>query len=537
MSDGSVPMFRSVDELVRGRDVLVTGVTGFLGKVWVAMLLDRFEPRRVRVLVRGQRGESAEARFLRIVDTSPVFRPLRAKHGLSLPSFLEDRVRVIDGDVSLPRCGAKEHALRGSVDAVVHFAGLTDFEPDPVKALATNVHGAMHVAELAVSYSAPLIHVSTTFVAGNVSGEIEERIEPHTPAGFEIDPHAEVETLRSLCARHGDSKLRIAAVTERARHLGWPNIYTYTKALAERLIDARRDLRAVIVRPSVVECAQEYPLVGWNEGINTSAPLVWLLSSWFRKLPSQPRHRFDVVPVDRVARSLCVILARALEGTARPVYQLGSSDSNPLTFERAIDLTALAARQYHSRKDASLSERFFLKHLDAVPRGAEVDPFPSLPFLRKVAKGAREGLKKIAPERILPPVVYDQVGEDIDTKLKSLSQGFRNLDRTVGRVEDMLRLYQPFIHDNDYVFRCDAIREENARLGARERDLEFDIASLDWRSYWLEVQVPGLTKWSLPLLRGERVPEDEPTLGLAPPKKAREKTIREHHELAVSPAE
>ena len=38
----------------------------------------------------------------------------------------------------------------------------------------------------------------------------------------------------------------------------------------------------------------------------------------------------------------------------------------------------------------------------------------------------------------------------------------------------------------------------------------FDIAAVDWRHYWMEVEVPGLETWSIPILRGEKVPDDEP---------------------------
>lgn len=89
----------------------------------------------------------------------------------------------------------------------------------------------------------------------------------------------------------------------------------------------------------------------------------------------------------------------------------------------------------------------------------------------------------------------------------------RNAERTLSRIEDMLRLYQPFIHDNDYVFRSDHIRALDARMHPNDRAwLSFDIDSLDWRRYWLDVHVPGLETWSLPLLRGERIPEDLPQL-------------------------
>jgi long-chain acyl-CoA synthetase len=97
----------------------------------------------------------------------------------------------------------------------------------------------------------------------------------------------------------------------------------------------------------------------------------------------------------------------------------------------------------------------------------------------------------------------------------------RNADRTMGRIEDMLRLYRPFIHDHDYTFETGHVRALSAVLGGQDRRLfGWDIDTLDWRDYWLDVHVPGLEKWSLPLLRNERVPEDPPMLSAtaAPPR-------------------
>ena len=75
----------SVRKQLEGSRLLVTGVTGFLGKVWVAMMLDHAsEIGRMVVLIRGRRGESAEQRFARIVERSPAFRPLRERWGAEL---------------------------------------------------------------------------------------------------------------------------------------------------------------------------------------------------------------------------------------------------------------------------------------------------------------------------------------------------------------------------------------------------------------------------------------------------------------------
>ena len=512
-------MSRRVHSSLAGSRLVLTGVTGFLGKVWLSMLLDRVpEIGRVTAIVRGRRGESAAARFRRIAERSPAFRPIRARHGHDLFRFLDARVEVLDGDVSRPLCGLDaETAARvaAGANAVVHFAGLTDFEPDPLQAIAVNIDGSEHAADLAaLAPRSRFLHVSTAFVAGNVSGRIAERITPGiAPNGTRLDAAAELAALREELAGLDGRGERIAAANRRAHALGWPNIYTFTKGLSEHLLDARSDVRSVVVRPTVVESARTFPFTGWNEGINTSGPLVWLLASWFRKLPSSPAHHFDVVPVDTVARATTAILAAALEDRAEPVYHLGSSDTNPMKFERAIELTALAARRMHEKPEASPIERLVLRHLDAVARPAGRDPFPSLGLIRRTAQRAREWLKDVDVGEVLPPSLYREHGARIEERLRSLSMECRNADRVVARIEEMLRLYQPFIHDNDYVFDTSHARALTESLSPAERELfGFDIATLDWREYWLDVHVPGLEKWSLPLLRNERVPDDPPMM-------------------------
>ena len=49
----------------------------------------------------------------------------------------------------------------------------------------------------------------------------------------------------------------------------------------------------------------------------------------------------------------------------------------------------------------------------------------------------------------------------------------------------------------------------------------FDIGSLDWRHYWMKIQVPGLETWSIPVLRGEKVSDDPPLPGWEEPTTAR----------------
>ena len=50
----------------------------------------------------------------------------------------------------------------------------------------------------------------------------------------------------------------------------------------------------------------------------------------------------DVVPVDLVAHAMVPVLAALLLGRQEPIYQLGSSDSNPMPMRRLIELDVLA---------------------------------------------------------------------------------------------------------------------------------------------------------------------------------------------------
>src|ERR1700759_2189015 len=103
----------SVSEIYKGRNVFILGSTGFVGKVLLGMLLERFpQIGRAYVMVRRGSGTDAQSRFLNRVVTSPLFDPLRAKHGGSdgLRRFLEQKGVVVDGDIPEPNLGLSDEA-------------------------------------------------------------------------------------------------------------------------------------------------------------------------------------------------------------------------------------------------------------------------------------------------------------------------------------------------------------------------------------------------------------------------------------------
>lgn len=512
----------SVRGTLAGKHVLVVGVTGFLGKVLVGFLLHAVpEIGRITVLARTKRLKDARTRLRAAFERSPAFRPLRERHGEGLGAFLAEKLDVVSGDAREPLCGIAPReldALARRLDAVVNVAGLTDFAPDPLDAIGVNVRGALGAADVAArTRHRRLVHVSTAFVAGAVSGPVDESLVPGlSPNGTEFEPAGELRAIQSVCDALGRRasdvgearRARIEAGTARAHALGWPNLYTYSKGLAEHLLHARTDVRVTVVRPSIVECARSFPFPGWNEGLNTAGPLVWLTGTLHRRMPFAPDHVFDVVPVDSVARATTLVLALALADVAEPVYHLASGDKNPFTLGRALDLTSLARRRQYARSDEPF-ERLVLQHLDSVIHGVAPEEDPILPAARTAARFARDALVAFDPSVHLPAGLRARFGSRLGAMAQRAGKSLGTTARTLGQVAEMLRLYQPFIFDHDPHFRTDAVRRAAAQLSDEERaTFALDVESIDWRSYWLDVQIPGLDRWSLPLLSGERPPED-----------------------------
>ena len=354
----------------RGREVMVTGVTGFLGKVALAMLLHRYpEIGRVHVLVRPRAGGTADDRFFAKVVTAPPFDPLRAQHGDKFDAFLRQKCAPLAGDVTDPLFGLTEEqvkSLEGKLACVINSAGLVTFNPSLELALDVNTRGAIHGAELCKRTGATLVHVSTCFVAGTrrgpvfedepVVGSFPKLAEGELPGeDFSLESELRdcgklIERLRAsaddtaLAAQfRKDAILRlegegrdprdakalklalgrerklwlsgpmVAAGMARAKQWGWPNTYTYTTALGELAI-ARSGCTYAIVRPAIVESALRFPFPGWNEGFTTSAPLAFMGLKGHRAFPAGDKLVLDLIPVDLVCAGMNGIAGAACVG-------------------------------------------------------------------------------------------------------------------------------------------------------------------------------------------------------------------------------
>ncbi|MGA2413196.1 MAG: SDR family oxidoreductase [Candidatus Sulfotelmatobacter sp.] len=519
----------SVRRALAGKHVLLIGVTGFIGKVWLAnTLMELPEIGRIYLLIRRQKSTPAQRRLEKIVEESPVFDPLFEKHGPGFADYLRDKVEVVEGDVTKPGLGLNAEAarrLQRNLDLIVNSSGLTDFNPDLRDALTTNTDAAMNILEFVRGTDhAGLLHLSTCYVAGERDGRVAEKMipnyTPHRVPGF--DAEREWQSLRNLIAQaeaqaegaevtaglrmqslakeHAAKELQGAALenqirknrirwlkthlteagTRRAKELGWPNTYTLTKSLAESLIVKHgAGLPIAVVRPAIVETSVAKPFLGWNEGINTSASLSYLLGTYFRQLPSNESKRLDIIPVDAVCDGMTLIAAAIVERRHDPLYQLATSATNPCDMGRSIELTSLGHRKHYRAQEGL--ESWLRLRFDAIPVSKTRYQRMSAPAQKAIVQSI---------QRIMSP---------LPLKKTPLVKTERNLERVVKLIE----LFEPFILFNEHDFAADNVEKLSQALVEEEcEEFGYHARRLDWWDYWINVHIPALRKWTYPLIEG-----------------------------------
>src|SRR5260370_37533774 len=162
----------ALEQVFKGRRILVTGATGFLGKVFLAMLL-RWHPEieKIYLLIRGDR-RSSVSRYRREILDSPAMGPVRAHLGDRFDRLVEETIVVVPGDITNPGLlGDEAKPFKpGILDAVVHSAGLVNFEASLEKAVEVNTTGVANVIDFCAKTGAAMMHISTCYVAGIADG-------------------------------------------------------------------------------------------------------------------------------------------------------------------------------------------------------------------------------------------------------------------------------------------------------------------------------------------------------------------------------
>ncbi|HLM77412.1 MAG TPA: HAD-IB family hydrolase [Rubrobacteraceae bacterium] len=511
-------------EAYRGKAVLATGGTGFLGTALVEKMLRSLPTlKRLYLLIRPSREKGAKERFESDVLGSPAFQRLREELGSSFVEWVAEKVRVLEGDVHADSLGlgAEDLAeLSREVDVIVHSAASVVFDAPLDAAVDSNVRGTLGLLALARGWEKrPLfVHVSTSYVAGTKEGLISEKVpDEYSPSGVRLVPRAEITHLEEVVreveeaskekglvrrlqaeahkelgtAKEGVEvwekveQLRQAWVrerlvergNERAQAFGWQDVYTFTKSLAERrMLEERGDLPLVILRPAIIESSLVEPHPGWIQGSRMMDPIIMAFGRGIlREFPGDPDAVVDLVPVDHVVNATIAAMARGLayRPTEPEVYQVASGERNPLRFRDLYE----HVREYFLAKP--------LRDSGGRPIPVPEWSFPGRRWVERGLKAELLGLKvagKLALNLPEGHLKTDLRGRIVRAERQARTSFY--FSRIYGAYANMKSIFSSV----RTVALFESLSEEDRRV------LPFDAGEIDWRAWLQETHLPAITQ-------------------------------------------
>ena len=497
-----------------GRRILLTGVTGFLGQAVLRSLLETTEDAHVTAVIRPKGSVTGRKRLEQLLR-KPVFSSWAELLGADgtdgaarLKEIFDARVGVLEGDLTdMPE-------ITEPFDVVIHSASSVSFDPPIDEAFRTNVGGAQNLYEalLASGQDPHVIHVSTAYVGG-----ISKGLRREGSLGADVDWRAEYEAalqartrveaesrrpetlrsqIRAATDRHGRvGPKAVAAASEEARRewvderlvdfgrtraqsVGWTDIYTFTKAMAEQVAEelwAANGHRVSFVRPSIIESAMKKPYPGWIDGYKVADPLIMAYGrGMLPEFPGLADSILDVIPVDHVVN---VIVALATQDVSRrgdeAYFQVVSGASNPLPFHEMVT----AVREY------------FLEHPLEDDKGRPIQvPEWSFPAVELVEQRFRA--KELSARLGSAAVAYLPATK----RTRAWTSELHKASSGLTLLRKYMELYRHYTK-TEMVFddaNTRALREELPAEFLETHD--FDITRVVWKDYFQKQHLPAVTE-------------------------------------------
>ncbi|MDO5619555.1 MAG: HAD-IB family phosphatase [Kocuria sp.] len=493
--------------------VLLTGATGFLGQAVMERLLSSEDNIHITAVIRPKGEISAQTRLEQLFR-KPVFKPWRERVGDDeAKRIFQERTDVLEGDL------AALQGIEQPFDVVVHSASTVSFDPPIDEAFSTNVGGALSLYEaLVASGQDPhVIHVSTCYVGGIAKGlrpeaaidhsvdwrreydyALAAREEAELASRTPEQLHSFIDSATKSTGKRGPKSVAQSAeasrtgwITQRlvdlgrtrAQSLGWTDIYTFTKAMGERVAE---DLwggaghRLSVVRPAIIESALRHPQPGWIDGYKVADPLIMAYAKGaLPEFPGLPDSVLDVIPVDFVVNAITALVVQGHRGEAHGnreqagYYQICSGASNPLPFHEMY---------------GSVREYFLQNPVEGPDGKPVVVPEWKFPANNAVVRSLA-GKEKLA-----------EWGGRINALLPSTKRtlewtnSLHKMQTGLGSLRTYVDLYQNYTR-TEMVFDDTNTRALNDSLpDDTPEDRRFDPRDIDWKTYWQDIHLPALTE-------------------------------------------
>ena len=411
-----------------------------------------------------------------------------------------ERVTILSGGLSE---SGRLLGDRPPYDIVVHCAGEVSFDEAIDSAFSANVGGTISLYEAlrAAGAQAHVVHVSTAYVWADrvdigrevaVDHDVCWRSEFAAAVGMrarrEAEWHADVvrtelsglaptspKQLTRRRARWIEEQLS-ADGHRRARDLGWTDVYTFTKALGERVAEelwAGRPL--TILRPTIIESALAHPSPGWMDGFKVADPL---LAAYAKNrlpgFPGIPDAVIDVVPVDVLVNATLAAAFAPPQPPAPRYLHVGTSVTNPMTLDEI----------------RTNVQGYFAAHPWVDSSGRTVRPSPwRFASPEALHHRFRRHAALLAAAGPLLDVTPGRLGVRARRTAAALS-------RRLALTSQFVKLYGPyacsttrFDDAGTRALRTEWLRREDGPEYLRDG---FDTATIDWARYWTHVHLPAL---------------------------------------------
>ena len=531
----------SITDFFKGKVLLITGGTAFLGQPMVAKILTSLpDIKKIYLLIRKRvesngKVTSAQERFEKELLTSDVFDVLRDFHGDGFENWVKERASAVEGDLTDERLGFSDeiyHRLQNEVDIFINIAGLVDFDPPFDASLKGNALAAKHVVTFAKGCSdVVFLHVSTAYVCGSQPGHVKEELHPpyeqfakqhNEKANHQIpqtlseeidflltlnkaireeaespeqiskfqqiaqkqiksDKRTSRKNLETLTQEIKEEWLESRLVEEGLQHArtrGWNDTYTYMKFLAEQVVmELRGDIPTAIIRPSIIESSIAEPRPGWLGKYRMSEPLIVGFAKG--RLPDFPADPNIILDIIPVD-----FVVNAMLAAAEAIAEQGGIEVYHVATGTQNPL------YFRGIVDATygyFTENPMMENGNPIP--VPVWQFPSLELFQKKLESKMRLLNRaIKVLSLLPTRSAKRQRRKLIIKLSSIKA-----------LLHYIQIYGPYTRTN-FEFETDKMQALFEALSPDEKKgFCFDVSQINWTQYFQEIHIPGIKRHVLKL--------------------------------------
>ncbi|KAM9974507.1 hypothetical protein ACTFIW_007961 [Dictyostelium discoideum] len=434
-----------------GKTVLITGATGFVGKVLLEkMVRDLPDIERIYIIIRG----NAKERFEEDILQSRIWDTCKAKMGeAAFNAHIHSKVIAIGGDLSKEGLGLSSEDYQTVVDQVnviIHCAASIDFRERLDKAISSNLYASLNMLDLSkrLKNVVAYVHCSTAYVNSNREGWLDEEL----PV-LDFNPEEMVDLIM---------KQDIQTLERITPNLlgAYPNTYTFTKAITERILALKRgDIPMCFLRPTIVGGSLKEPVPGWVDSVAAiGAVMLYCGVGLVQFMKGDGRMVADIVPVDHVANALIASAVAIGNQNVLKIHQIGTSHRNPVAWNRISHYVTEYWRNHTPKKSIARSQFSF--HSSTVMYEAHF-------FMRYGVPSA------------LLQVLSTLTGSE-DTKTKA--EGFKKMTRAARLICDTFKHFTA----HEWVFSVTALEKVYQDLLDGEDRVKYncDAAEINWQSYF-----------------------------------------------------